>query len=408
MSIAPTILVLNSGSSSLKFALYAADHCTGRGTITGIGQKASLSAKGELFTNKTFTSLALGDECHTTTDATRILINWIKAFLPPNNLAAVGHRVVHGGDLTKSMRVTPDLMGQLKSLSALAPLHQPYNIESIRLIAELYPDIPQVACFDTVFHNTIEPLHRCFALPRRWYDQGVKRYGFHGLSYEYIAGRLLEIAPRAFAGRTIAAHLGSGASLCALKNGNSFDVSTGFSALDGLVMGTRPGTLDAGVVLYFLQEAQFDAKTISEMLYLESGLLGVSGISSDMAKLLASQEPTARDAIDLFCLRITQQAGGLISLLGGIDAIVFTGGIGEHATSIRTQVCKSLEWIGVELDVEKNNEAKSNQETLLASPRSKVDIWLIPTDEESVIAHHTRVVISKIPLEDNNAVAWPL
>ncbi len=393
MVSAPTILVLNSGSSSLKFALFAGDHCVGRGAITGIGHKASLSVKGELFTNKTFTLPALGDDCRTTTDATRILISWIKTYLLPDNLDAIGHRVVHGGDLTKSMRVTPDLIGQLNSLAPLAPLHQPFNIESINLIAELYPDIPQVACFDTVFHGTIEPLHRRFALPRHWYDQGIKRYGFHGLSYEYIAARLAEVAPRAFVGRTVAAHLGSGASLCALKNGKSFDASTGFSALDGLVMGTRPGTLDAGVVLYFLQEVGFDAKTVSEMFYLESGLLGISGISSDMETLLNSHGPEAGEAIDLFCLRITQQAGGLISLLGGIDAIVFTGGIGEHAAPIRAQVCKSLEWIGVDLDTEKNAAAKSDQEALLSSPQSKVEIWLIPTDEESVIAHHTLEII---------------
>lgn len=395
MTSASTILVLNSGSSSLKFALFSGDHCTGHGAITGIGHKAHLVAKGELFADKACVLPILGD-CHTTTDATRIFINWLEAYLPAKSLVAIGHRVVHGGDLTKSMRVTPDLVAQLKSLAPLAPLHQPYNIESINLIAQLYPDIPQVACFDTLFHNTIDPLHRRFALPRHWYDQGVKRYCFHGLSYEYIAGRLAEIAPRAFAGRTLAAHLGSGASLCALKNGKSVDASTGFSALDGLVMGTRPGTLDAGVILYFLQEVRFDAKTISDMLYLESGLLGVSGISSDMETLIHSPEPQAREAIDLFCLRITQHAGGLISLLGGIDAIVFTGGIGEHAASIRAQLCQSLEWIGVNLDTERNAAAKPDQETLLSSPQSKVEIWLIPTDEEAVIVRHTREAIGMV------------
>ena len=393
MTPALAILVLNGGSSSLKFALFAGDRCTGRGSITGLGHKASLSARGELFTDKAFPLPVLGEDCRTTTDATRILINWMMTFLPRNNLAAVGHRVVHGGDLTKPMRLTTDLVERLESLASLAPLHQPFNIESINFIAEIYPDIPQVLCFDTAFHDTIPLLHRRFALPRHWYDQGVKRYGIHGLSYEYIAGRLSEIAPPAFAGRTIVAHLGSGASLCALKNGKSFDTSGGFSELDGLVMGTRVGTLDAGVILYFLQKEIFDASRIASMLYQESGLRGISGISSDMATLLDRPEPTAREAIDLFCLRITQQAGGLISLLGGIDALVFTGGIGEHAARIRAQVCKSLEWIDMDLDAEKNALAKSDQEALLSSPRSKVEIWLIPTDEEAVIARHTRELL---------------
>lgn len=395
MPIAPTILVLNSGSSSLKFALFQSNHCVGRGNITGIGHKASMSVKGKLFADGVFVSPVFGSECHTTTDATRFLLKWIENYLPANSLAAIGHRVVHGGELTESMLVTDDVLALLKSLAPLAPLHQPFNLESINLIAELYPDISQVACFDTLFHNTMPPLHRRFALPRKWYDQGVQRYGFHGLSYEYIAGRLSELSPKAYKGRTIAAHLGSGASLCALRGGKSLDVSTGFSALDGLIMGTRPGTLDAGVILYFLQEAKLDPAAINQMLYYESGLLGVSGISSDMAELLASQEPTAREAIDLFCLRIAREAGGLISLLGGVDAIVFTGGIGEHAAAIRTQVCASLGWIGVALDAETNRAAKSDQETLLSSSRSKVEIWLIPTDEEAVIAHHTAMVVAK-------------
>lgn len=218
MPTIPIILVLNSGSSSLKFALFAENHCLGRGAITGIGQKASLSAKGQLFADKMIMPL-LGDDCHTTTDATRILINWLETYLPPKSLTAIGHRVVHGGDLKTSTLATPAILAELKTLAPLAPLHQPFNLAAINLLEKLYPDIPQVACFDTLFHNTMPPLHRRFALPRHWYDEGVKRYGFHGLSYEYIVGRLSKIAPRALASRTIAAHLGSGASMCALRGG---------------------------------------------------------------------------------------------------------------------------------------------------------------------------------------------
>jgi acetate kinase len=398
VTVAPSfILVLNSGSSSLKFALFKGDRCLGQGAIIGIGHQPTISVKGELFADKELRLPTFAIDCRTTTDATRILINWLEQYLPPASLAAVGHRVVHGGDLTEAKLVTAELLSLLESLAPLAPLHQPFNLEAIVLIAKLYPEMPQIACFDTLFHNSIPPLHRRFALPREWYDKGVRRYGFHGMSYEYIAERLAELSPKISKGRTIAAHLGSGASLCALKGGVSFDVSTGFSALDGLIMGTRPGTLDAGVILYFLQEAGLDATAICQMLYHESGLLGISGISSDMATLLASPQATAREAIDLFCLRITREAGGLISLLGGMDVLVFTGGIGEHAPEIRAQICAALKWIGVDLDGDKNAAAKGDQDVLLSSPESKVEIWLIPTNEEVIIERHTRQIFSVLP-----------
>jgi acetate kinase len=394
MAATAYILVLNSGSSSLKFALFEGKKCVGRGAITGIGNKPDLSIKGELFDGWTIPSPPISSNtCRTTTDATHLLIKWLETRLPAGALAAVGHRVVHGGDLAKPMLVTPDLLKRLQSLAILAPLHQPFNLEAIDLIASLHPNIPQVACFDTSFHSTMPLLHRRFALPRKWHDKGVRRYGFHGISYEYIAGRLREISPQAFEGRTLVAHLGSGASLCALKNGVSFDTSMGFSALDGLVMGTRPGTLDAGVILYFLQEAGLDEAAIERILYHESGLLGVSGISSDMRALLDRKEASAREAVDLFCLRIVREGGGLAALMGGLDALVFTGGIGEHAAAIRAQVCLSFRWLGVELNGEKNMGVKAGEDALLSAPQRKVEIWVIPTDEETIIAEYTSSLI---------------
>jgi len=380
------ILTLNSGSSSLKFALFDGETCIGRGGISGIGTKPTLSAKGNFFNDKP--PVALDSQCQNATDTTHALIKWLEQCLPPHSLKAVGHRVVHGGDIPNPLRVTPDLLAHLKSLIPLAPLHQPYNLEAMEQIAALHPDVPQVACFDTSFHATIPPLHSLYAIPRKWREAGVRRYGFHGLSYEYIARRLKQIAPQAYAGRTIVAHLGNGASLCALKNGQSYDTSMGFSVLDGLVMGTRPGSLDAGVVLYLLRQAGLDEAAIEHMLYHECGLLGVSGISSDMATLLASPEASAHEAIDLFCHRIAREAGGLISLLGGLDTLVFTGGIGEHAAPIRARIATALGWTGAILDPEKNLAA--SQESLISAPQSPIALWLIPTDEESIIARHVR------------------
>jgi acetate kinase len=390
------ILVLNCGSSSLKFGLFdrTSTHCIGRGAITGFGAQAVFSAKGDLFANTTHALPTLGNSCHTTSDALHALVTWLENyFLLSKRLMAVGHRIVHGGDIAEPVRITSPILAELEALVPLAPLHQPYNIEAINFMAKLHPDLPQVACFDTSFHLTMPPLHRRFALPRKWYDQGVKRYGFHGISYEFVIGSLRARAPHVAGSRVIIAHLGGGASLCALKDYKSFDTSMGFSALDGLVMGTRPGTLDAGVLLYFLQHAGLNQAAIEHILYHESGLLGISNISADMATLLKSKESSAHEAIDLFCLRIVREAGGLISLLGGLDAFVFTGGIGEHAGSIRAQICKMLSWAGLNLDEYKNAEARSDQPSLLSLPDSKVEIHMIPTDEELVIARQTHKII---------------
>jgi len=386
------ILTLNAGSSSLKFALFDGTSCVGRGAIEGLGSKPAFSFKSDVLAKAHVPPVLAGD-CATTAHATEALIGWLEKSLPANALAAVGHRIVHGGDRAQAMRLTPDLRKQLEDLVPLAPLHQPYNLEAIDLIAAKYPQLPQVACFDTSFHATMPPLHRRFAIPRKWHDEGVKRYGFHGLSYEYISGRLKEIAPNAFAGRTIIAHLGNGASLCALKQGKSFDTTMSFSALDGLVMGTRPGALDAGVMLYFMQHAKMDEPAIEHMLYHDCGLLGVSGISSDMKAVLDSKEANAREAVDLFCLRLAREAGGLVSLMGGLDAFVFTGGIGERGVAVRSQVCGLMKWGGIDLDETKNAQATGDAEKTVSTAQSKVAVYVVPTDEEAVIARHTRALL---------------
>jgi acetate kinase len=384
------VLCLNGGSSSLKFALYQGDekNCVGRGSITGIGTNPVLTVKGPIFGDM---KPELG-HCNSTTDAAGVVARLLQSVMPENALIGIGHRVLHGQDMTEPTIVRPYVLAYLKTLIPLAPLHQPFNIEGIEMMMKMYPKVPQVACFDTAFHTTIAPLHTRFAIPRIWHDKGVRRYGFHGLSYDYIASRLKDVAPKAYAGKTIVAHLGSGASLCAIEGGKSFASTMGFSVLDGLIMGTRPGVLDPGVMLYFMREAKLDEKAIERMLYHDSGLRGVSGISNDMAVLLASKEPEAREAIDLFCLRVTRELGGLVSVMGGINSMVFTGGLGENAVSVRAQIAESLRWLGIDLDLQKNaNPGKG--EILISSPSSKIDVWLIPTDEESVIARYTRDLV---------------
>jgi acetate kinase len=386
------VLCLNGGSSSLKFALYQGDetNCVGRGSITGIGTTPALSVKGPIFDknpNPQFKS-----ECRSTTDAATEVANLLHSVMPDNALIGVGHRVLHGADMTQPTIVRPYILAYLKSLIPLAPLHQPFNIEALEMIMKLYPKVPQVACFDTSFHTTMPAIHTRFAIPRVWHDKGVRRYGAHGLSYEFIADRLKELDPKSYAGRSIVAHLGSGASLCALDQGKSFLTTMGFTVLDGLVMGTRPGALDPGVMLYFMREAKLSEQAIERMLYHDSGLRGVSGISNDMAVLLASKAPEAREAIDMFCIRITREVGALTSLLGGLDALVFTGGVGENAVSIRAQVAASLSWLGLKIDQNLNaNPGKG--EIKISTPDSKIETWLIPTNEESIIARHTRELV---------------
>ncbi len=390
------VLVMNAGSSSLKFALFVGpqEECIGRGSITGIGTKAVFDAKGSGFDGKD--RLIVTDEnCPTPSDGAKILLEWLDAILPDIKLIGVGHRVVHGGDLAKPTIVRPYILAYLKTLIPLAPLHQPFHLDIIEFLQSIRPNVPQIACFDTSFHTTMPSIHTRFAIPRIWHEKGVRRYGFHGLSYEYIAGRVKEIAPQAYAGRTLIMHLGNGASMCGLVNGHSFVTTMGFSVLDGLIMGTRSGSLDPGVILYFLREAKLDEKSIERMLYHDSGLRGVSGISNDMAVLLSSDSPNAREAVDLFCLRIIREAGGLISLMGGVDSIVFTGGMGENAAQIRGQVLSGLSWLGVTFDATLNANLPRGQEIKISAADSKYDVWVVPTNEEVVISRQTRQTLAQ-------------
>ncbi len=384
------VLALNAGSSSLKFALYGRDagkemEALSKGEIEEIDTAPHFVAqdgKGAPLIEKLWS----GDAPETRADLLDSLLQWTERHLGNTKLIAVGHRVVHGGrDFTGPVLVTDEILGALDALTPLAPLHQPHSLEPMRAIRRLRPDLPQVACFDTAFHHTMPAVATRFALPRAYEDDGVRRYGFHGLSYEYIARQLQSIAPHIAGGRVVAAHLGSGASLCAMLDGCSVDTTMGFTALDGLVMGTRCGTLDAGVVLYLLQQKHLSAQEVEHLLYEKSGLLGVSGVSSDMRTLLSSKDPHANEAIELFVFRIVREIGALAASLGGLDGIVFTAGIGEHSPKIRIAVCQGLRWLGVALGAAKRPFGT----TLISTPESRIEVHVIPTDEEAMIAHHT-------------------
>jgi len=304
-------------------------------------------------------------------------------------LRAIGHRVVHGGpDYDRPILIDPAVLDRLAQYQQLAPLHQPNNLAPIRLVMEIDPSVPQVACFDTAFHRGHAPASDCYALPRSLYDEGVRRYGFHGLSYEYIAERLNDVAPSAADGRVIVAHLGSGASMCAMRAGRSVESTMGFTALDGLPMGTRPGQLDPGVVLYLLEKG-LNGQQISDLLYRESGLKGLSGISNDVRDLLASNDARAAFALDHFIYRCGLSAGLLAAALDGVDAFVFTAGIGENSPVIRSRMAQRLEWLGAELDTKANESGA----TVVSTPSSRVALFVIPTDEELMIARHTLAIV---------------
>jgi len=377
------ILVLNAGSSSVKFSLRVGEDERLHGLVErlgGTGGRGHVTARDAAGTVVADADLAGA----THADALDWLVGWLPghAAVAP---AAVGHRVVHGGDrYTAPVRVTLDVLRHLEELVPLAPLHQPHNLGPVAYFLEKRPDLPQVACFDTAFHATQDRLERTFALPRRYFDQGVKRYGFHGLSYEYVTGRLAEIDPRAAQGKTIVCHLGNGASLCALSGGRSVASTMGFTALDGLVMGTRTGAIDPGVLLYLLQHDQLTPDQLSDLLYKQSGLLGISGVSADMRDLLASDRPEAAEAVELFCYRIAREIGALAAVLGGLDALVFTAGIGEHAAAVRARVCERCAWLGVALDP----AANTARGEVISTPASRVAVRIVPTDEERMIARH--------------------
>jgi acetate kinase len=326
---------------------------------------------------------------HPFAGALSTLLTFTDAHLGREGLRAVGHRVVHGGaDHIVPELITPALLTALEALTPLDPLHMPSNLAPMHAVAAARPALTQVACFDTAFHHTLPAVAARFALPRALTAQGVRRYGFHGLSYEYIASRLAELSPTLAHGRVIVAHLGSGASLCALRGGSSIETTTGFSALDGLVMATRCGRLDPGVILYLGRQGRSFAD-IEDMLYRHSGLLGASGISGDVRVLLASADPQARDALELFTYRIAGEAGALVSALGGLDGLVFTAGIGEHSPAIRAAVCARLAWLGIRLD----NRANAANAGRVSTAESGIDVRVIATDEEAVIARHTLTAI---------------
>jgi acetate kinase len=309
-------------------------------------------------------------------------------------LKAVAHRVVHGGEhFSASVRVTDEILAQLAQLNSLAPLHQPQNLQGIRAFQKAFPAIPQIACFDTAFHATLDAVDYSFALPPWLAEQGVRRYGFHGLSYQYVMGVLQQRSTLA-AGRVLMAHLGNGASLCAALDGRSCATTMGFSALDGLMMGTRCGSLDAGVVLYLLQQG-WDFERLQTLLYKQSGLLGVSGISADMRTLRADGSAPAQRAIDQFTHRIVRESGALVACLGGLDVLSFSGGIGEHDAVLRAQVCQRLAWLGVQLDPALNQQAGGDQVLAIHSPASRVQVWLIPTDEGSVAAREAAALLPR-------------
>lgn len=379
------ILILNSGSSSIKFAIFAsADPSLAllQGTISGLGAHPVFDARDRV-------GQALPGQLPAAMLNHETALAWLFEWLQEHEDAppvAAGHRVVHGGDhFAEPLHVTQQVYSDLAALVPLAPLHQPHNLAAIHALMNLQPRLPQVACFDTAFHRTQDPLAQQFAIPRALTAAGIKRYGFHGLSYEYVASVLPQCLGARASGRVIVAHLGNGASLCALHNRKSIATTMGFSALDGLMMGTRCGAIDPGVLLYLMREKAMPPDQIEDLLYRRSGLLGVSGVSSDMRELLVSSEPTAREAIDLFCYRAAREIGSLTAALGGLEALVFTAGIGERSAAIRTRICERLGWLGVSID-DSANQANAKA---IHRVRSLVSVHVIPTNEESVIARHT-------------------
>lgn len=388
------VLVLNVGSSSLKFAVYPDSEGTStailRGKIAGIGTDPVFSAKDGAGRVMPHDGFEVPDRTAGPDDLITPLLHWIEANGGGATIRAAGHRVVHGGlHHAGPAHVTDALLSELDALVPLAPLHQPHNLAAIRRIAASFPGLPQVACFDTSFHRTQDRIAQLFALPRGLSDTGILRYGFHGLSYDYIAGIFpLHLGDRA-EGRVIVAHLGNGASMCALKERRSVATTMGFTALDGLMMGSRCGALDPGVVLYLMTQLNMTAQDVTSLLYEKSGLLGVSGLSSDMAALEASSAPEAQEAITLFCYRAAGELASLASAIGGLDAVIFTAGIGEKSAMVRTRICDRLRWMGVALDA----DANERDATRISAIESEVDVLVIQTDEEAVIAQATRSLI---------------
>ena len=390
--MADAILTINAGSSSIKFALFelgAELTRVAEGLAEGIGTAPHLLIKagGKVALEKRWPEHA--PETHE--ELMGEVLDWVENHLGDDELVGAGHRIVHGGvRYTAPTKLDKEVFTDLTKLDPLAPLHEPHNLAAIRTVFTLRPELPQVGCFDTAFHHTMPTVATRVAIPRAFWAEGVRRYGFHGLSYEYIAEQLRAVSPHLAKGRVIVAHLGNGASLCALKNGVSIESTMGFTALEGLIMGTRCGSIDPGVLLYLGQEHGMDANAITDLLYKKSGLLGVSGISPDVRTLLASPAPEAAEALEMFTYSIAKHAGALISVLGGLDGIVFTAGIGEHAAPVRAAVCERLAWAGLEL----NAQANAANEVSISTPNSAVEVHVIPTNEELMIARHTLALVS--------------
>ena len=386
-----SILSVNAGSSSLKFALYPIQG-EGIGEAEVVGNIEGLEPSGQPRISFCATGLskeAAAVEVQPAQDVFDAALNTLKALLASRfahlQVQAIAHRVVHGGAFyNSSVRVTPEVMAQLTTLNALAPLHQPHNLAGISAFAESFPDVPQVACFDTAFHRTLSPLETTFAIDQKLTAQGVRRYGFHGLSYQYVSQVLQREVPRS-AGRTVMAHLGNGASVCATTDHQSRATTMGFSALDGLMMGTRSGALDPGVLLYLMEQG-WNHDAIQKLLYKQSGLLGVSGESADMRTLRASKTEAARFATDLFAHRVVREVGALSACIGGLDVLAFTGGIGEHDAVLRQQVGDALAYLGVQVDATRNAKATGDQVVSIHADNSAIEVWVIPTDEGRVAA----------------------
>ncbi len=388
-AVEPLIGVINAGSSSLKFSFYEGETRLLSGQVEGIGAHPAaqaVGADGKAIEPPAF----VGQPPASPSEVLPAMLSWAREQLGERQLAALGHRVVHGGARhAKPARVTPELLADLEALVPLAPLHEPHNLAPIRMALAMNPELPQVACFDTAFHRTAPEVAQAFALPYGLYDDGVRRYGFHGLSYEYIGSVLPRRAPEIAGGRVVVAHLGNGCSACAMQGGRSVATTMGFTALDGLPMGTRCGALDPGVILYLIQQKGMSPEAVTDLLYRRSGMLGMSGDSSDFRELLASREPRARFAVDSFCYWTARQIASLAAALGGLDGIVFTAGVGENAAPIRAAICRACDWLGVELD----DAANAAHQTRITTGASRVGAYVIKTDENLMIARHARALL---------------
>src|SRR5437660_1865529 len=385
----PLVGVINAGSSSVKFSFYEGEQRILAGQVDGIGTHPSASAIGP--DGEKLDPPDLGARPPTVpSEVLPTILPWARERLGDRRLAALGHRVVHGGlRYSRPDRVTPELLAELDALVPLAPLHEPHNLAPIKMAMNLNPELPQVACFDTAFHRTAPEIDQAFALPYSCYEEGIRRYGFHGLSYEYIASVLPERAPEIANGRVVVAHLGNGCSACAMRNRVSLATTMGFTALDGLPMGTRCGELDAGVVLHLIQQKGMSTGELVDLLYRRSGMLGLSGISSDFRELLASSNSRAHFAVEVFCYRVARHIASLAAALGGLDGIVFTAGVGENAAPVRGAICRACAWLGLELDEAANREHKLR----ISTPDSRVAAYVIKTDENLMIARYARALV---------------